>query len=155
VRLHETRGIGGKRLDLRALARTVQAGTRTYVCGPSGFIDDTEAAFADRTDVVFQAERFGEASVAAGKAFAVRLNRSGRTVAIAEETTILEALRRLDADPEASCEQGVCGACVTRVIDGEIEHRDHVLTPAEREMGDRMAICVSRGRPGGTLVLDL
>ncbi|MFK0291071.1 PDR/VanB family oxidoreductase [Streptomyces sp. NPDC090442] len=92
--------------------------------------------------------------------FEVELRRSGRTVTVPAGTSVLRAIRE-QALPDLpySCEQGFCGTCQQRVLAGEVEHRDELLTDAERE--DSLLICVSRAKPGAGpgagagLVLDL
>ncbi|MFD0900630.1 2Fe-2S iron-sulfur cluster-binding protein [Actinomadura sediminis] len=68
--------------------------------------------------------------------------------------SILETLRAGGVDLPSSCEEGICGTCETRVLAGEPEHRDHVLTDDERAAGATMMLCVSRSRTP-ELVLDL
>ncbi|MEU1153065.1 2Fe-2S iron-sulfur cluster binding domain-containing protein, partial [Streptomyces sp. NPDC005918] len=75
-----------------------------------------------------------------------------RTVAVAADTTVLAAVRAALPDTAYSCEQGFCGTCQQRVVEGEIDHRDELLTDGERARS--MLICVSRAR-GERLVLDM
>jgi vanillate O-demethylase ferredoxin subunit len=82
------------------------------------------------------------------------LARAGKNIDVPPGTTIVDALRAFGIDVDTSCEQGVCGTCVTRVLDGVPEHRDLFLTDAEKSRGDCMAICVSRALTRH-LVLDL
>lgn len=157
VQLYETRAQTPRRLDLHRLAREAPAGTRVYACGPDGLMRDAVAAFAARPDIEVRTEHFAGAAAASAdtEAFSLVLARQGRALDVPGGCSILEALRRDGRDPEASCEQGVCGTCMVDVVSGEVDHRDYVLSPSERSAGGRMLICVSRGRPGGTLVLDL
>jgi ferredoxin len=98
-------------------------------------------------------ERFTPSTSAEGNgAFEVELSRSARTVSVAADTTVLAAVRAELPDTAYSCEQGFCGTCQQRVLEGEIEHRDELLTDTER--GDSMLICVSRAR-GDRIVLDM
>ena len=82
------------------------------------------------------------------------LARSGREIAVRKGETILEALLNASIDVSYSCEQGVCGACETKFLSGTPEHRDSVLTEAERAASEVMMVCVSRSRTE-RLVLDL
>jgi ferredoxin len=82
------------------------------------------------------------------------LARSGRVIAVPAGTSILDALLEAGVDALSDCRQGLCGACEVPVLNGEIDHRDHVLTPRERLRGKSMTICVSRAR-SRRLVLDL
>jgi ferredoxin len=54
---------------------------------------------------------------------------------------------------DSSCEQGLCGTCAVGVLSGDIDHRDLVLSDAEKSRGNRIIACVSRCR--GKLTLDL
>ncbi|MET9297275.1 PDR/VanB family oxidoreductase [Streptomyces sp. NPDC003077] len=85
--------------------------------------------------------------------FEVELRRTGRTVTVPADTSVLAAIRE-QALPNVpySCEEGFCGTCQQRVLAGEVDHRDDLLTDDERE--DSLLICVSRAR-GERLVLDL
>lgn len=90
----------------------------------------------------------------ANRAFDVHLSRTRRTVKVAAGVTVLQALRDHGIDVPSSCEQGVCGTCRTRVIEGTPLHRDDFLTPQERAASDCMMVCVSRAATE-TLTLDL
>ncbi|MFI1399539.1 PDR/VanB family oxidoreductase [Streptomyces sp. NPDC020681] len=123
--------------------------TAVYCCGPDGLMDAVAAALPDGP--ALHLERFTAAG-AHGSAFEVELSRSGRTVQVASDQSVLAAVRAEVPDLSYSCEQGFCGTCQQHVLAGEIDHRDELLTDAERT--DSMLICVSRCR-GGRLVLDL
>lgn len=86
--------------------------------------------------------------------FVVELRRSGLQLGVASSETVLEAILTVKDDVDFSCMRGECGSCVTTVIEGEIIHRDTVLSPRARAAGKRMAICVSRSATP-RLVLDL
>ena len=86
--------------------------------------------------------------------FEVQLASNGALIRVAAGQTVLAALREAGVDLPASCEQGICGTCLTRVLDGEPEHRDGVLTKAEKIANQTMMVCVS-GCKGSRLVLDL
>ena len=79
---------------------------------------------------------------------------AGIALVVPPDTSILEAVRRVGLEVPAACADGRCGVCETRVLEGEPDHRDGVLTREERESGETMMICVSRARTG-YLVLDL
>jgi vanillate O-demethylase ferredoxin subunit len=87
-------------------------------------------------------------------AFTVHLARSDRTLNVPAGVSLLQTLREHRIDVPTSCEQGVCGTCRTRVLDGTPLHRDAFLTPQERAAGDCMMVCVSRAS-GAALTLDL
>jgi ferredoxin len=88
------------------------------------------------------------------KAFQVVLARTGRTVDVGADETILDVLLLEGLDVPNSCQQGVCGTCETRVLAGTPDHRDQLLSEAERAAGDIMMICCSRCH-GESLTLDL
>lgn len=160
--VEEVRKLAGDRLtlvaededgrpDLDALLAGVAPGTAVYCCGPEGLME----AVAERvpTGAALHLERFAPRAPAAGNtAFEVELRRSGRTVSVPADSTVLAAVRRELPGTVYSCEQGFCGTCRQRVLEGEVEHRDELLTDAER--ADSMLICVSRAR-SERLVLDL
>ncbi|MEU9985541.1 PDR/VanB family oxidoreductase [Streptomyces sp. NPDC048045] len=139
------------RPDLDALFAEVPAGTAVYCCGPEGLMAAVEARLPE--GATLHLERFAPRTPAEGDAgFELELRRSGRTVAVPAGSTVLAAVRRELPDIAYSCEQGFCGTCQQRVLDGEVDHRDELLTDAER--ADSMLICVSRAR-SERLVLDL
>ena len=86
--------------------------------------------------------------------FKVVCARSGIALEVMPEQSILQALTDAGVEIPRSCEQGVCGTCEVRVLEGEVDHRDSILSAAERASHQMMMTCVSRSR-GGTLVLDL
>ncbi|MER5962563.1 PDR/VanB family oxidoreductase [Streptomyces sp. NPDC002057] len=137
------------RPDLGFLAG-IPAGTLVYCCGPDGLMDAVAAAMPEgRTP---RLERFSAAATTGGTAFEVELRRSGRTVRVAADQSVLAAVGEELPGLTYSCRQGFCGTCQQRVLEGEIDHRDELLTDAERD--DSMLICVSRC-VGKRLVLDL
>ena len=86
--------------------------------------------------------------------FELTLARSGRTVQVPADRSIVEVLRSIDVAIDTNCEQGVCGTCLCSVIDGTPEHRDQYLSAGEKAGNTQMLPCVSRSR-SKTLVLDL
>ena len=151
-------------LDLDAALGTPSPGTLVYCCGPEPLLRAVEERCAAWPAGALHTERFapaardgdGDADVAAepGEAFEVELAASGRTVAVPPGTSILAALEGAGLAVLSSCQEGTCGTCETGVLEGEPDHRDVVLTPAERAANDVMMICVSRSR-SPRLVLDL
>ncbi|ROQ98341.1 ferredoxin-NADP reductase [Streptomyces sp. 2132.2] len=136
--------------DLTPLAAAAP-GTLVYCCGPAPLMEAVEAAAPPAIPV--HLERF-TATAAAGSShpFTVELHRSGRTIEVAADESTLAAVRRELPDTPYSCAQGFCGTCQHRVLAGEVDHRDTLLTDQERE--DSMLLCVSRAQ-GDHLVLDL
>ncbi|MFC5800293.1 PDR/VanB family oxidoreductase [Streptomyces formicae] len=137
------------RPDLGFLAG-VPAGTAVYCCGPQGLMDAVAEALPEGREL--RVERFTAAAAAPGGAFEVELRRSGRTLTVPADRSVLAAVRDELPNVPYSCRQGFCGTCRQRVLEGEIDHRDELLTDAERD--GSMLICVSRCL-GERLVLDL
>lgn len=133
--------------DLERELADVPEGAVVYCCGPEGLMAAVEERFPD-----VRLERFAPRASAEGDAFELELRRSGRTLTVPADSTVLAAVRAELPNTLYSCEQGFCGTCQQRVLEGEVEHRDELLTDAER--ADSMLICVSRAR-SVRLVLDL
>ena len=133
-------------------------GEHVYVCGPKGFMDAVlgTARAAGWPEAQLHYEFFGAAPVDAGgdQAFEVQLASSGRVVVVPAGQSVVQALAAVGIEVLTSCEQGVCGTCLTRVLDGQPEHRDQYLTPEEQAAGDQFLPCCSRAR-SPRLVLDL
>ncbi|QEV17761.1 PDR/VanB family oxidoreductase [Streptomyces alboniger] len=137
--------------DVAAFLSGAAEGAAVHVCGPEGLMEAVTAALPAGCSL--HLERFSpRLSTEGDAAFEVELRRSGRTVAVAADSTVLAAVRAELPDTAYSCEQGFCGTCQQRVLEGEIDHRDELLTDAERAAS--MLICVSRAH-GERLVLDL
>ncbi|MEV7191522.1 PDR/VanB family oxidoreductase [Streptomyces sp. NPDC093510] len=137
--------------DLAAFLDGTPRGAAVHVCGPEALMDAVGTALPDGCSL--HLERFTPRTGTDGDtAFEVELRRSGRTVAVAADTTVLAAVRAELPDIAYSCEQGFCGTCQQRVVEGEIDHRDELLTDGER--AGSMLICVSRAR-GERIVLDM
>jgi vanillate O-demethylase ferredoxin subunit len=134
-------------------------GRHVYLCGPSGFMAwvIAEARAAGWPDAAIHTETFAAPVIdeSENEAFDVRLARSGRTVSVAKDESLLDALNAAKCGVAASCEQGVCGSCLTRVLKGRPEHRDAFLSDVERAASDKMLVCVSRAKAGEVLTLDL
>jgi vanillate O-demethylase ferredoxin subunit len=92
--------------------------------------------------------------VAGDQSFEVVLNNSGKTFRIPPDKTILGVLIEAGEDPMHDCQRGDCGICQVGVIEGTPDHRDYILTDAEKAEGKVMQICVSRSK-SPRLVLDL
>jgi ferredoxin-NADP reductase len=132
-------------------------GAAVYCCGPPALLAAVEQACADWPPGALRIERFQPvvaAHQAGDRAFAVRLAASGRTVRVAAGQSVLAALEADGLAVTSSCRDGTCGTCETQVVEGAVDHRDTVLTEAERAAGETMMICVSRAA-GERLTLDL
>lgn len=121
-------------------------------------LDGFEAICAELGYGRAHVERFAAAvaqdSGTPGSAFDVVLQRSGKTFRIAAGQTMYDVFTANKIDVEFSCREGICGACETKVLEGLPEHRDSVLSKAERAGNKTMMVCVS-GCKGERLVLDL
>jgi ferredoxin-NADP reductase len=127
-----------------------------YCCGPTGFMDWVLGAAERQGHAKHRLHRedFGAEVDLSGTAFTVEAQRSGKTVEVVDGDTIAKALARVGITVDVSCEEGVCGTCLTDVIAGEIDHRDQYLTDEEKAEGTMMLVCCSRAR-SARLVLDL
>jgi ferredoxin-NADP reductase len=144
-------------LDLDAVLGVPAADTLVYCCGPTGLIEALEDRCREWPAGALHVERFTAAPTVtdgAVTAFDVVCERSGLTVTVPPELTVLEAVGNAGIDVLSSCEEGICGTCETPVLSGEPDHRDSLLSEEEKAAGDTMMICVSRCR-GARLVLDL
>jgi ferredoxin-NADP reductase len=158
VVFHYDGGDPAKALDIAALLREPQPGTHLYYCGPAGMMAAAAAASAHWPPGSVHCEYFSGAAAAAparledDRRFRVKLARSGGEYAVPPGESILDVLRRAGVDTRASCELGYCGACLTRYLEGEPDHRDQILGEVARKT--HMLICCSRAT-SDELVLDL
>ena len=153
IRPHDETGL----LDLDTLLGSPEDDTLVYTCGPEPLLAAVEARMAAWPHGALHLERFAPKPLAEPEragAFEIVLNRSGRTLTVPPERSILSIVEEAGVPVLSSCAHGTCGTCETPVIDGLPEHRDAVLTPDERAVNDCMMICVSRAL-SDRLVLDL
>jgi len=144
-------------LDLAPWLGTPDPGTKVYCCGPAPLLAAVEQTCAAWPPYSLRTERFTAGPLPEPvhqTAFEVELRRTGRTVTVMPDTSVLHAVRQVGADVLSSCEQGTCGTCLTPVLEGTPDHRDSILADHERAANDCMLPCVSRSR-GDRLVLDL
>ncbi|MCI1005975.1 PDR/VanB family oxidoreductase [Herbaspirillum sp. C7C8] len=155
---HYDDGDVAQKLDLDALLSQADPATHLYVCGPAGFITHVVETARARgwPEAQVHFEYFGAAPVQAdgNGSFEVRLASSGQVYRIPEDRTVIQVLCEHGVDVPVSCEQGICGTCLTRVLEGEPDHRDQYLTDEERAANDQFTPCCSRAR-SPLLVLDL
>ncbi len=138
----------GPAFDIDAALAGVSPGAHLYLCGPAGFIAFVQAA-AERLGwpaAQVHLEHFAAEIDATGAAFEVEARLSGVTVTVPGDKSIAQVLLERGIDVPLSCEQGVCGTCVTEVIEGEPDHRDLFLSDDEHNANTEMAICCSRAR---------
>ncbi len=158
VHHHFDDGPAMQKLDLAATLRSAPAGSHLYVCGPTGFMEAVLAAGRAQgwDEARLHREYFAAAPTgAAGDGgFELELASSGRVIPVAADQTALAALLAAGLDIPMSCEQGVCGTCLTGVKSGVPDHRDQYLTPEERAANNQFLPCCSRAS-SPRLVLDL
>jgi ferredoxin-NADP reductase len=146
---------GGVRLDLDNTISAAPADSHFYCCGPLSMLDAFEAACASVESSRVHTEYFAareKADTAGG--FQVRCVKSAKTVDIRAGQTILSALLDEGIRVPYACEEGVCGTCEVKVLEGVPDHRDLVLSKVEKEEGKTMMVCCS-GAKSPLLVLDL
>ncbi|MBB2487512.1 2Fe-2S iron-sulfur cluster binding domain-containing protein [Mitsuaria sp. WAJ17] len=145
------------RLDPQGLVQAARPGTHFYVCGPQGLVNAVREA-ARRAGVPAEqvhSEAFQAApSAAPQRPLSVTLPRRGQRIEVSAGQSILEALEQAGVEVPSGCRGGSCGQCAVKVLEGQPEHRDSVLSEAERTQARRMCICVSRAA-GDHLTLDL
>ena len=147
----------GAPLNVEALLDGCAAQDQLYVCGPKVMLDAVLAATQARgwTHDRVHFELFITPAVEAGDhPFEVELVQSGQRFTVPADQTLLDCLIAHGCDPMFDCKRGECGVCATPVMEGEIDHRDYVLTAREKAEGNVMQICVSRAK-GARLVLDI
>ncbi|CAL8481324.1 PepSY domain-containing protein [Caballeronia sp. S22] len=158
VRYHFSEEHAMQRFDIERTLDTQSPETHLYVCGPAGFIDAVMFTARQRgwPDHQLHCERFmsNARTPSVMHAFDVQLASTGKVYRIPEHMTVTASLAEQGVRIPTSCERGVCGTCVTRVIAGEVEHLDCVLTDAERERDGHFTPCCSRAK-GELLVLDI
>lgn len=159
VTFHHSAGQPASRLDIKALLGSTQRTTQVYVCGPPPMLDAVTVATQDWPAGRVRMERFSPFELppqtGLDGAFSLQLRSRETTYWVPPAQSILDILLAEGIECDFSCREGTCGTCVTKVISGDIIHRDSCLYPDEQARGDVIAICISRAQPGTTLVLDL
>jgi vanillate O-demethylase ferredoxin subunit len=145
-------------LDLDSVIGALPVDHHLYICGPRGMIDAARALAESKgiaaTRVHVELFENAAADAAGDSAFEVEIASTGQVFQVAPGQSIIEALEDGGMDLMYDCQRGDCGICQTEIINGEPDHRDVVLTEAERASGKVMQICVSRAK-SARLVLDL
>jgi len=158
VHFHYDDGDAAQKLDLQAVLGAPEGGKHLYVCGPTGYIDLVVQAAKDAGWAAdnIHLEYFGAApqDTSGDGSFQVKIASSGQVYEVGAEETVVHALQKHGVDILVSCEQGVCGTCITRVLEGECDHRDLYFTDEEKARNDQFTPCCSRAK-SKMLVLDL
>jgi vanillate O-demethylase ferredoxin subunit len=158
VQFHFDDGPAEQKLQIQSLVAAPRSGVHLYVCGPKGFMDAilnaARAAGWPAEQLHYEFFSAGAISSVDDATFKVKLASSGKIVLVAKDQTVVRALAAAGIEVPTSCEQGVCGTCLTRVLEGEPDHKDAYLTPEEQEKNDQFLPCCSRSK-SRLLVLDL
>lgn len=159
VQLHFDDGADEQKLDLPAVLQQQAEDTHLYVCGPAGFIDFVlscakTAGWADER-IHYEFFSAKQIDTSDDESFEVQVASTGQVFSIGQEESIAGVLEKAGVGIMTSCEQGICGACITRVLEGDVDHRDQVLNDSERNEEGWFTPCCSRGAAGKRLVLDL
>lgn len=158
VHFHFDDGAPDQKLDLVRQMQAPHAGVHLYVCGPKGFMDAVLATARDagwsEANLHFEYFAGREVHSSHDRHFDVVINSSGRVIRIEAAQAVTQALAGHGIRIPTSCEQGVCGTCLTGVLEGEIDHRDLYLNDDEKAMNDQFLPCCSRAK-SERLVLDL
>jgi phthalate 4,5-dioxygenase reductase subunit len=153
VVIHYDNGDPSKSLDLWPIVEERKNREHLYCCGPRGLMQAVRDATGHWSQAAIHFEAFSDAEARRpdDKPFTVKLASTGEVIDVPVGTTILEAMRARGHIVPSSCESGTCGTCRTKLISGEADHRDLVLTESERS--SQIMICVSRAKTP-QLVID-
>ena len=145
-------------LDLDAALGQPRDDTLIYCCGPEGLLAAVEQRCASWPAGALHLERFAakpaEADAAADKPFELVLARSALTLTVPAGRSVLDVVQDAGISALGSCREGICGTCEQIVLDGDVDHRDSILTADEQARNETMMICVSRCR-SDRLTLDI
>jgi len=141
-------------LDLAATISAYPVGTRFYCCGPEGMLAAFHSKHGEHPAENFRSERFSADVEKAAGGFTVIAARSGAEIFVPESKTILDALLDHGIEIPHSCCEGFCGTCRTPVLSGRPDHRDVILSDAEKAANDQILVCCS-GSLDSRLELDI
>lgn len=146
------------RLNLNTLLELTAKEAEIYVCGPQALLEDVQTAAAAKgwasDDIHFEYFAADVATSDSDTAFEIEIKSTGQTIHIPADSSVIKELEKNGIALQKSCEQGVCGSCVTSILEGEPDHRDHFLTQTERSANDKFTPCCSRSK-SARLVLDI
>lgn len=158
VVFHHDGGDPAKGIDLQQVLSDRPDGAHLYLCGPAGLMDAAIGAASAWPEEAIHHEYFSAKSQEEAwqnEEFEISLARHKKILTVPADKTILQVAREAGVIADSSCEDGLCGTCRTTLLSGQAEHRDAVLTKAEKEENKTIMICVSRAKSGERLVLDL
>lgn len=156
LQLHCSREKGGARIALETVLPSVESGVHIYVCGSSGLLDSI-VEFAKSKGFPSEQihfEYFSNDVDISGDTFEVYCAQSDKALTVGADESIATALKREGIRVQVSCEEGICGTCISDVLEGEPDHRDQFLSDEEKEDNDQMALCCSRSL-SPKLVIDI
>jgi ferredoxin-NADP reductase len=157
VVLHHDNGDPARGLDIAATLAEPIPGQHLYVCGPAGFMAAAKAAAGAWPPHAVHFEHFSAVALTEEEAawdevpFKIKVKKTGEIIDVPARCSIVRVLREHGIDVETSCEDGYCGTCITRYVEGEPVHRDTVLSEGERK--NYVMVCRARSR-SPILVLD-
>jgi len=158
VQFHFDDGAPAQKLDVAEQLACPEPDVHLYVCGPQGFMDAVlhTARNAGWPEAQLHYEFFAgkEQDTAGDASFQIKLASSGQILTVAADQSAVDVLIAAGIAIPTSCREGVCGTCLTRVLEGEPDHRDLYLTPEEQAANDQFTPCCSRAK-SARLVLDL
>ena len=147
-KLHAHLGVGRDEQEalVDAALRNAAEATHVYVCGPDGFMTKMVALAGHYipADHVHHENFHAATQPDAGENTAFDVELDGQTYHVPADRSIVEVLEENGCDVDTSCQEGICGTCIMQVLSGAPEHRDNVLTAAEKDSGEVMEVCVSR-----------
>lgn len=156
VQIHVDSGPDDQKLDINRVLAVAAADRHLYVCGPNGFMDFIVKSAENNNwaEACIHLERFGAEVNTDGAPFTVVAQKSGKTFEVQPGETISQKLEEHGIHVQVSCQSGVCGTCLTRVIEGMPDHRDLVQTDLEKASNGQITVCCSRSKTK-KLVLDV
>jgi vanillate O-demethylase ferredoxin subunit len=157
VHFHYSYADANLRLDIGGLIAEQSPGTRIYACGSESILQTVSMAAEQRGDVSVRVERFARSPAngpPSARPFEVELASTGEVIPVPADQSILKTLRARGHHIDSACEEGLCGSCEVGLLEGEADHRDSVLTEAEKAEQDVLMVCCSRAH-SPRLKLDL
>ncbi|EJM22907.1 flavodoxin reductase family protein [Pseudomonas sp. GM21] len=158
VHFHRDDGESIQRLNTARVLANADPSHHLYVCGPTGFMEHVLGTAREQgwQDAQLHREYFAAAPTGAADSdsFEIQLASSGLRLRVPADRSVADVLLDAGVDVPLSCEQGICGTCITRVLEGVPDHRDMFMTDAEHARNDQFTPCCSRAK-SALLVLDL
>ena len=145
-------------IDLDKVLSEPNHDTLIYCCGPAGFNQWVKSTALDlgwnATHIKQELFSMDTKVFSEPKAFNLKMEKSGKTISIPADRSIIDMIELENVSVNYSCLQGTCGSCITKVVAGDVDHRDAFLTEAEKLENEKMCLCVSRAK-GADLAIDL